>query len=198
MHLNRWVGVAVFALAATTSSAQIAASFTVSHAGLAPSAEATVQIGDTVQFIYGSGGPHPMTSGHGLNIESPVFFPTVTVTASVPEAFCTLEEPGTYFFHCGTNPGNSANWGTLEVLDPNGIAETEAPSWQIRWNPIDNVITFEGQELPSEMVLMNAAGAVIQRWVAVSTGFTATLPELPQGLYLLGGAQGAAHKIWIQ
>ena len=37
--------------AVTTRHAQIAASFTVSHAGLMPSPEATVNVGDTIQFI---------------------------------------------------------------------------------------------------------------------------------------------------
>lgn len=80
------------------SQAQVAASFTVSHTGLAPSSEATVNIGDTVLFIYGSGGPHPMTSGHNQT-PSPTFFPTVTVTSGAPEATATFDESGVHYLH---------------------------------------------------------------------------------------------------
>ena len=195
MHVSRLLFLAIFGGLASSISAQIAASFTVSHAGLSPSAEATVAIGDTIQFIYGSGGPHPMTSGHGLNIESPVFFPTVTVTASIPEAFCTLTEPGTYFFHCGSNPANSVNWGTIEVLEPNGIAESRDPAWTFLWDPADRSISLAGEALPESYVLMNASGAVVQTWTSVNSGATIEVTELPAGMYFLSGDKGWARKI---
>jgi len=183
--------------AVTTSHAQIAASFTVSHAGLMPSPEATVNVGDTIQFIYGSGGPHPMTSGHA-QVESPVFFPTVTVTAGTPEAFITLSDPGVYYFHCATNPTNTSNWGTLTVVDPSSsIQEAAALSWTPVSNVVSDAIVVEGQ-LPARLVLRNLSGQKIQSWPATGQQVRLALPALSSGMYLLTGMQGGGFPIWIQ
>lgn len=86
----------------------------ISHQGIQPSTLLTVEVGQEITFEYGGGGSHPMTSGHG-DTSSPLFFSTVTVTSSNPIAIFTLTEIGTYLFHCGTNPNNSSNWGTIIV-----------------------------------------------------------------------------------
>jgi len=112
-------------LAATVLAAQNA-SFTVKHAPLSPNDTAWVAVGDTIEFIYGGGGPHPMTSGHGTFAPSPVFFPTVTVTSANPRANCVLDSVGVYLFHCGTNPGNTNNWGTI-VVGQIGLDEQRIP-----------------------------------------------------------------------
>jgi len=178
---------------------QIAASFTVQHAGLAPSAEATVNVGDTIQFLYGSGGPHPMTSGHGTGIESPVFFPTVTVTAGSPEAFCTLEEPGVYYFHCGSNPGNSNNWGTLNVVDPtSGIGERLAATWAPSWNVSLRQISLNGTSLPNQVALVDMSGKLAQSWSIAGSNATLQVADLPAGMYILRGDDGVNVTLWLQ
>lgn len=98
---------------------------TISHAGLSPSSTLTVESGQEITFIYGGGGPHPMTSGQG-STPSPIFFPTVTVNSSHPSATFTLVETGTYLFHCATNPGNTNNWGTIYVEAISNIDEPPA------------------------------------------------------------------------
>jgi plastocyanin len=179
--------------------AQIAASFTVQHAGLAPSAEATVNVGDTVQFIYGSGGPHPMTSGHGTAIESPTFFPTVTVTAGAPEAFIALDEPGVYFFHCGTNPGNSNNWGTLNVVDPtSALGDLHEATWTPSWNPSLRQISFNGTRLPSQVALVDVSGKRVDSWSLAGLNSPLQVPDLPAGLYILRGDDGVNVTLWLQ
>lgn len=87
----------------------------ISHLGLQPSSVMTVELDEEITFEYGGGGPHPMMSGFGNGTPSPVFFPTITVNSGNPIEVFTLSEVGTYFFHCGTNPGNSSNWGTIHV-----------------------------------------------------------------------------------
>ena len=100
-----------------------APSITIQHSGLAPNDTLWVMPGDSIDFIYGGGGNHPMTSGQGVNA-SPVFFPTVTVNSSTPLSRVALSTVGTYIFHCGTNPGNTNNWGTIIVSEfPAGISE---------------------------------------------------------------------------
>jgi len=178
---------------------QIAATFTVQHSGLAPSDEATVNVGDTIQFIYGGGGPHPMTSGHGTGIESPIFFPTVTVTAGSPEAFCTLEEPGVYYFHCGTNPGNSNNWGTLNVVDPTlGIGERPVGTWVPSWNASLRQISLNGTSLPSEVALLDMSGKLAQSWSIAGSNATLQVADLPTGMYILRGDDGVNVTLWLQ
>jgi hypothetical protein len=85
-----------------------------SHSGISPSSTLTVIPNQAITFEHGGGGPHPMTSGHG-STNSPIFFPTVTVTSGSPIAVFSLIEVGTYIFHCGTNPGNTSLWGTIIV-----------------------------------------------------------------------------------
>ncbi|MDG1674698.1 MAG: T9SS type A sorting domain-containing protein [Flavobacteriales bacterium] len=178
---------------------QIAASFTVQHAGLAPSAEAMVNVGDTIQFLYGSGGAHPMTSGHGTGIESPVFFPTVTVTAGTPEAFCTLEEPGVYYFHCGTNPGNSNNWGTLNVVDPtSGIGERPVATWAPSWNASLRQLLLNGTSLPNQVALVDMSGKLAQTWNLTGSNATLQVADLPAGMYILRGDDGVNVTFWLQ
>jgi len=178
---------------------QVAASFTVQHSGLAPSDEATVNVGDTIQFIYGGGGPHPMTSGHGTGIESPTFFPTVTVTAGSPEAFCTLEEPGVYYFHCGTNPGNSNNWGTLNVVDPtSGIGERLAATWAPSWNVSLRQISLNGTSLPNQVALVDMSGKLAQSWSIAGSNATLQVADLPAGMYILRGDDGVNVTLWLQ
>jgi len=180
-------------------SSQIAASFTVQHAGLAPSAEATVNVGDTIQFIYGSGGPHPMTSGHGTAIESPTFFPTVTVTAGAPEAFLVLDEPGVYYFHCGTNPNNSSNWGTLNVVDPTSdLGNLSVTTWTPSWNASLRQLSFNGSDLPTDVALLSVAGKLVDSWGLAGSNATVQVPELPAGLYIIRGNDGVNATLWMQ
>jgi plastocyanin len=98
-------------------------SMTIQHTGLAPNDTLWVMPGDSIDFIYGGGGNHPMTSGQGAN-PSPVFFPTVTVNSTTTMATFALNTIGTYIFHCGTNPGNTNNWGTIIVMSSSGIDES--------------------------------------------------------------------------
>lgn len=113
-------------------------SMTISHAGLSPNDTLWVSPGDSIDFIYGGGGSHPMTSGQG-GTSSPVFFPTVTVTSSNTMETFALNTVGTYIFHCGTNPSNTANWGTIIVQESNHI--TEATSAEINVSIYPNPTT---------------------------------------------------------
>lgn len=192
--------IAAVGLCTVTAQAQIAASFTVSHMGLQPSDEATVNVGDTVKFIYGGGGPHPMTSGHNQT-PSPTFFPTVTVTSGAPEATFTLDEPGVYFFHCGTNPMNANNWGTLTVVDPNNpsmVDETSAPAWTLQSNSVRGTVTLLGARLPSEAVLFSRTGQEMKRWNPAETQGVLSVAGLPQGLYVICGDNALSWPLWIQ
>jgi plastocyanin len=122
-------------------------SITISHNGLSPYDTLTVYVGDSVDFFYGGGGSHPMTEGwQSGQTSSPISFPTQTVTSSIPSVTFTLDTPGTYYFHCGTNPGNSNNWGKITVLDTTAteIIETEIVEYKIYPNPSTDVITIEG------------------------------------------------------
>ncbi|MBL7012819.1 MAG: T9SS type A sorting domain-containing protein [Candidatus Marinimicrobia bacterium] len=103
------------------------------HSGITPSSTMTVEPGQEITFEYGGGGPHPMTSGQG-STTSPVHFPTVTVNSSNPIATFSLEEEGTYIFHCGTNPGNTSLWGTI-IVEP---APIEGPMGDVDLNGMLN------------------------------------------------------------
>jgi len=121
-------------------------SMTISHSGLSPSSTLTVFAGEEIDFIYGGGGSHPMTEGwQSGESSSPIEFVTQTVTSAIPMVTFTLEE-GTYYFHCGTNPGNSNNWGMITVI-PNsstGVNDAKIAKYKIYPNPSADILTIEG------------------------------------------------------
>lgn len=108
----------------------------ISHQGIQPLSTITVEPGQEITFEYGGGGPHPMTSGWGNGTPSPVFFPTITVTSSNPVETFILDVLGTYQFHCATNPGNSNNWGTIIVEEP----EIEILYGDVNFDGVINVL----------------------------------------------------------
>jgi len=170
--------VVLFALAAQAQYP----SMTIQHSGLTPNDTLWVAPGDTIQFIYGGGGPHPMTSGHGSKA-SPVFFPTVTVTSSSTTALFTLDTVGTYLFHCGTNPSNSNNWGTIIITESASLIEKHA---KVRFypNPGRNSIRLDAP-FPVEWGLLDMTG----QWVLPARTSPSNPPRpiehLPAGAYLI-------------
>ncbi len=111
------------------------------HSGITPSSTLIVDSGQEITFEHGGGGSHPMTSGQG-NTESPIFFPTVTVTSGNPIAVFTLTEVGTYLFHCNTNPSNTNLWGTIivEADEP----EEEYPNGDVNADGEVNILDIVG------------------------------------------------------
>jgi plastocyanin len=157
-------------------------SMTISHTGLAPYDTLTVYAGDSIDFIYGGGGSHPMTEGwQSGQSSSPISFPTQTVTSSIPSVTFTLNTPGTYYFHCGTNPGNSNNWGKITVLNTtaSGIIETEIVEYKIYPNPSTNIFTIEG--LNSAAEIYNLVG---EKVMDVNSSIINAY-DLPKGVYII-------------
>jgi len=94
---------------------------TIAHSGISPSSTLTVTVGEDIEFIHGGGGSHPMTEGwQSGEASTPIVFVTQTVTSSNPTVTFTIDTPGTYYFHCGTNPGNQNNWGKIIVEAESG------------------------------------------------------------------------------
>lgn len=149
------------ALIATSSFALAQQSMTISHAGLQPESEITVAPGEQIEFIYGGGGPHPMTEGWNSGESStPVPFETVTVTSSSPSAIFTLDTPGTYYFHCGTNPGNSNNWGKINVVDSTSSIQQAAIQLPTFYpNPATDQLTIDGDI--TNTFITDASGKVV-------------------------------------
>jgi hypothetical protein len=155
---------------------------TIQHSGLTPNDTLWVAPGDTVQFIYGGGGPHPMTSGHGSKA-SPIFFPTVTVTSSNTTALFSLDTVGTYLFHCGTNPSNSNNWGTIIVTESASLLEQKT---RVRFypNPGENFLAFEAPTLV-EWGLLDLTGQWVLPRRKVEPKEARPIVGLPPGAYLI-------------
>lgn len=138
-------------------------SMTIAHTGISSNDTLWVSSGEQIDFLYGSGGTHPMTSGQGAT-SSPVFFPTITVSSSIPLVTFSLTTEGTYIFHCGTNPGNTDNWGTIIVSATNSIDEGSMnPSFKLFPNPTAEKITieFESQEI-GEYSIFDQKGKIVQ------------------------------------
>jgi len=112
---------------------------------------------------------------------SPISFPTQTVTSSIPSVTFTLNTPGTYYFHCGTNPGNSNNWGKITVLNTtaSGIIETEIVEYKIYPNPSTNIFTIEG--LNSAAEIYNLVG---EKVMDVNSSIINAY-DLPKGVYII-------------
>ena len=161
-------------------------SMTIAHSGIvtAPSSNdksLTVYVGDSIDFIHGGGGSHPMTEGWQTGeISTPITFSTQTVTSSNPSTTFALNTAGTYYFHCGTNPGNTDNWGKITVLpSTTGIDENKSVEYKIYPNPVSNILTIEGLKGTSE--IYNLLG----KKVIESNSQTINIENLPKGNYVI-------------
>jgi plastocyanin len=189
-----WPWLFAVALLAMTGTAQAQIqSMTVAHSGLAPNDTLWAAPGDSIKFIYGGGGPHPMTSGHGGN-PSPVFFPTVTVTSSTPNAYFTLTTPGIYWFHCGTNPANSANWGTIFIQGGVGWEEGERP-FDVQ-NPATSELVVQIQTPSATFRLVGMNGAEVRYFSTNTRESRFSLLGVPPGTYALWMSDGSRY--WVE
>lgn len=157
-------------------------SMTISHSGLSPNDTLWVTPGEQIDFIFGGGGAHPMTSGHGATA-SPVFFPTVTVTSTDPVATFSLTTIGTYIFHCGTNPANSANWGTIIVQDLASIDESNNVNSVILYpSPSSNLIEITVAYGGSFQIL-DLSGNIIKNGTLAPGSTAINVENLEKGYY---------------
>lgn len=155
-------------------------SMTIAHTGLAPSDELTVNVGDTIEFIYGSGGSHPMTEGwNSGETSTPVPFETQTVTSANPSKLFTIDTAGVYYFHCGSNPNNSNNWGKITVVGPSSIDEYENQIIKIYPNPVAEILNIEG--LSENATIIDASGKTVMSQVDSKTDVS----DLPAGIYFV-------------
>ncbi|MDB4089422.1 T9SS type A sorting domain-containing protein [Flavobacteriales bacterium] len=157
-------------------------SMTISHAGISPNTSLTVSAGDSIDFIYGGGGTHPMTEGWQTGETStPINFVTRTVSSSVLSLTFVMGIPGTYYFHCGSNPTNSANWGKIIVLDSTstGIPEVQMVHYAIYPNPATDILTIEGLKNTGEIYNL------IGKKVMDINSPTINVKALPKGKYIV-------------
>ncbi|MBT6030301.1 MAG: T9SS type A sorting domain-containing protein [Crocinitomicaceae bacterium] len=157
-------------------------SMTIAHTGISPNSELTVYAGESIDFLYGSGGNHPMTEGWQSGAAStPIPFVTQTVNSSIQSVTFTLDIPGTYYFHCGTNPGNSNNWGQINVLDSTstGITEKQPLSYNVYPNPVSDILTIEN--FIEEAYIYNIKGEKVFTIQNKSTDIS----TFPSGVYFV-------------
>lgn len=181
-------------LIATVSLAIGQNQMTIAHTGLAPTNVLNVEAGDTIEFIYGSGGSHPMTEGWPNTGEAsyPQPFVTQTVTASNPSKLFTLEVEGTYFFHCGSNPTRTANYGKIVVGNggsPAGVENHEVQQYHAYPNPVIDVVTVE--EIVGTAVIVSING----KTVMTMEGSSADVSQLPSGIYFVESEEGRTKFI---
>ena len=158
-------------------------SMTIAHSGLTPFDELTVYVGDSIDFFHGGGGPHPMTEGWQTGQTStPVPFTTQTVTSGNPTVTFAINTPGIYYFHCGTNPSNSNNWGMITVLDSmaTGIQDLESPFYSVYPNPVSDILTIEG--LAGPVSIFDLKGKKV---ITINESQT-DIGHLPSGIYFIG------------
>lgn len=168
-------------------------SMNISHAGISPESEITVAPGELIEFIYGGGGPHPMTEGWNSGESStPVSFETVTVTSASPSVTFSLDQVGTYYFHCGTNPGNSNNWGKINVVDSTSAIDCVDihPQIALYPNPAVNTLNITGDFKGA--VIADLSGKTVINIQSSTTDISALKP----GTYVV--LQGDSRQVFIK
>jgi len=170
----------------------ISQSVTISHQGLSPSDEMTVHVGETITFNYGGGGNHPMKEGwNSGEVSTPAVFETQTVSSSIPSVAFTIDVAGTYYYHCGTNPGNQNNWGKIIVLaegeETNGVEEEEIETVSLFPNPATNVLNISG--IVTKAIIYNSIGEKVLE----TTDSSVNIEDLPNGVYVVD-VDGVNHK----
>jgi|TARA_B110000908_G_C10252845_1_gene453304 plastocyanin len=161
-------------------------SMSFSHFNGASPNELTVAPGEEIDFYWAGGQTHPMTEGWQTGEDStPIPFQTVTVTsantetANNPVSF-TLDEAGTYYFHCGTNPGNTGLWASIIVKESGvGIEESESMIIGVYPNPAYDFLTING--FIGEASVYDMAGKLI----LIVTSPIVDITTLTKGIYIL-------------
>ena len=160
-------------------------SMSFSHFNGASPNELTVAPGEEIDFYWAGGQTHPMTEGWQTGEDStPIPFQTVTVTSSNTEAAnnpvtFTLDEAGTYYFHCGTNPGNTGLWASITVESGVGVEETESVNIGVYPNPSFDVLTIKG--FVGEALIYDITGKLI----LTVTSPIVDISTLTNGIYIL-------------
>lgn len=158
-------------------------SMTISHAGLQPNDTLWVYPGEPIDFIFGSGGTHPMTSGQG-STPSPVFFPTVTVSTSNTLETFSLTTVGTYIFHCATNPNNTDNWGTIIVENQASVDELQTNTLTLHPNPAKQTVQFNAST-SGEYIINDITGRLVQHGDVEKGNVLLDIQRLKSGQYYL-------------
>lgn len=169
-------------------------SMSFSHFDGASPNELTVAPGEEIDFYWAGGQTHPMTEGWQTGENSnPLPFQTITVTSSNslsannPVSF-SLDQAGTYYFHCGTNPGNTGLWASIIVKESGvGIEESEAINFGVYPNPAFNMLNIKG--FTGEALIYNLAG---KRILKVTTQIV-DISKLTKGVYIINN-QGVKTK----
>ena len=168
----------------------MAQEMTIAHTGIATVPTSTdkslsVNVGDDITFIYGGGGSHPMTEGwQDGSASTPVPFVTQTVTSLIPTVTFQINTVGIYKFHCGTNPGNSNNWGTIYVADGTTSVETvDNNPISVFPNPVRDKLTVKGLTESASIYGLNG------NKVMYVTNGTFNVTDLAKGTYIVKTAK---------
>jgi len=155
-------------------------SMTFAHTGITPYDTLTVYAGEDIEFIFGGGGAHPMTEGWQTGETStPIPFVTQTVTSTIPSVIFTLDTPGTYYFHCATNPGNDVNWGKITVVEHLGVSEETKDDILIYPNPVENELIIKA--FSGDATIYDISGNA----VLIIDSETTDVSLLPAGIYFV-------------
>lgn len=161
-------------------------SMSFSHFEGASPSQLNVIVGEEIDFFWAGGQTHPMTEGWQTGESStPVPFQTITVTSANTEAAnnpvtFTLDQAGTYYFHCATNPSNSNIWGSIVVQEPGvGLEESEKTNIGVYPNPAYDFITI--RNFDAEASIYDSTGKLI---LNVTTPIV-EISNLSNGLYIL-------------
>jgi len=175
----------------------MAQEMTIAHTGIttipnSPDKSLSVNVGDDISFIYGGGGSHPMTEGwQDGSSSTPTAFVTQTVTSSISSVTFQINTAGTYRFHCGTNPANSNNWGTIYVTEgTTEIDEVVNNPISIFPNPANDVLTAEGLDGIANVLDMNG------KQVMSITNGAVNISDLAKGTYII--SQNNTNAIFIK
>ncbi len=161
-------------------------SMSLSHFGGASPSQLTVSVGEEIDFFWAGGQTHPMTEGWQTGESStPIPFQTITVTSANTEAAnnpvtFTLEEAGTYYFHCGTNAANSNLWASIIVTESGvGIEEEEVTNSGVFPNPACDFLTIKN--FKGEASVYSITGKLMLKVSIPLIDIT----NLPNGIYIL-------------
>jgi len=185
IKMNKTLFTIAIALVSTLSFAQNQ-SMSFSHSNGASPNELTVAPGEEIDFYWAGGQTHPMTEGWNDGSSStPVPFQTITVTSANSEASnnpvtFSLDQVGTYYFHCGSNPGNTGLWASILVEDSGvGIEESETVNISIYPNPSFDILTIKGFKV--EASVYSITGKLILK----VTRPIVDISKLTNGIYIL-------------
>jgi len=143
-------------------------------------ATVTIEIGDTVTWIWDNGAPHNVTSD---DPDAPEDLGSDTVTMEGFEYSFTFTNMAEIDYLCSVHPGSM--FGTITVSEPLSVADKFATNVSFYPNPVRDVLTINSLFKLDAYTIYSLDGKKVAQGAATGNISEVSMADLAKGLYMV-------------